>query len=91
MAAILSPLLTETALAERPAITPMLRTAEPAVGIETATVPDRADGAAVGEAAARRAALARLRRGRAGTIATSARGILSPGQTAVARRSLLGG
>lgn len=57
-------------------------------------LPDPAASAAAEEetrAAARRAALARLTGGRLGTIATSARGILSPGQSAVVRRSLLGG
>lgn len=42
------------------------------------------------EAEERVTALARRRRGRAGTVATSARGILGPGRFAVARRSLLG-
>lgn len=46
---------------------------------------------AAAEAAARRAALARMAGGRLGTIATSARGVLAPGQSAVTRRSLLGG
>ena len=41
-------------------------------------------------AAARRAFLARQKAGRLGTIATSARGILSSGQLATVRRSLLG-
>ena len=40
-------------------------------------------------AAARRAFLSRRRNGRLGTIATSARGVLSPGNLTIARRSLL--
>ena len=41
-------------------------------------------------AAARRAFIARQKKGRLGTIATSARGVLTPGELSVTRRSLLG-
>lgn len=52
--------------------------------------PSAAEVEAEATARARRAAIARRLQGRAGTIATSARGVLSPGQLAVQRRSLLG-
>ena len=84
MAAVLSPLLVDEPSA--PAVNPN----RPTGSASTVELVEEATGP-VAEAAARRTALARLRRGRAGTIATSARGILQPGQTAVARRSLLGG
>lgn len=41
-------------------------------------------------AAARRAFLARQRTGRLGTVATSVRGVLTPGERSATRRSLLG-
>ena len=56
--------------------------------VEPAIDPAKAEQEAA--AAARRAFLARQKKGRLGTIATSVRGILGPGQLSVARRSLLG-
>jgi hypothetical protein len=84
MAAVVSPLLLD-------------QPPEPAAALPKVSQPSGAETAATvakdeaeAEAAARRAALAQLARGRLGTIATSARGILSPGQSAIVRRSLLG-
>ena len=51
---------------------------------------DPAEAASEAASAARRAFLSRQKNGRLVTIATIARGILSPGQLAVVRRSLLG-
>lgn len=83
MAAVLSPLLfDEPAVPSAPG---------PSTGDRADPVAREAAAAAEAKAAARRAAFARLRQGRLGTIATSARGILGPGQSAVERRSLLGG
>ena len=79
MGAIVSPLLGVGRLPPAP----------PPVVVEPAV--DPAVAARDASAAARRAFLARRRTGRQGTIATTARGILSPGAIAVARRSLLGG
>lgn len=77
MGAIISPL---TGSGQLPAPSPAL--AEPAV--------DPAAAEREAAAAARRAFLARQRTGRLGTIATSVRGVLTPGERSVARRSLLG-
>ena len=83
MAAVLSPLLLDDPSPPR--------AATPRPVANAAQAADAAADAEVSaEAAARREALARLRRGRLGTIATSARGVLSPGQSTVQRRSLLG-
>ena len=77
MGAIISPLAGQVSVpAPAPAIV------EPSV--------DPAEVASEASAAARRAFLARQKNGRLGTMVTSARGILSPGQLAVVRRSLLG-
>ena len=78
MGAIVSPLIGDTEV----------RSPKPAV-IEAPV--DFAQAEEEAAAAARRAFLARRKRGREGTIATGARGILSPGELAVVRRSLLGG
>lgn len=77
MGAIISP-LTGSFSTPLPAPAPVAPAVDPAEAEREAT------------AAARRAFLARQKQGRLGTIATSARGVLTPGQLAVARRSLLG-
>ena len=79
MGAIFSPLTGNIpAAAPAPAPAPI----EPAV--------DPAEAEREAATVARRAFLARQKQGRLGTIATSAREVLTPGQLAVARRSLLG-
>jgi|GEM_PF-5032484 len=83
MAAVLSPLLID-----EPAVPQAPAAPTPAPEVDPAAL---AKAEAEAEAAARRRALALARRGRLGTIATSAQGILGPGQSAVERRSLLGG
>ena len=84
MAAVVSSLLLEGPTAPpSPAAAPAQSAGDAAAAAAAAQ--------AEAETAARRAALARLKEGRLGTIATSARGLLSPGQSAVVRRSLLGG
>ena len=85
MAALVSPLLLDEP--SGPAVGAVSKVSQ-TTGSESATAVAKAEAEA--EAAARRAALAHLTRGRLGTIATSARGILSPGQSAIVRRSLLG-
>ncbi len=77
MGAIISPLTGNVSMP-----VPALAIIEPDV--------DSAEAAGEAAAAARRAFFARQKKGRLGTIATSARGILSPGQLAAVRRSLLG-
>lgn len=77
MGAIFSPLTGNVAV---PAPVP--------VDIEPAVDPAEVEKEAA--AAARRSFLARQRSGRLGTIATSGRGVLTPGELSVARRSLLG-
>ena len=84
MAAIVSPLFADDPAPPKGIITP-----PPALTVAGGPVEEVSG--PVAEAAARRAALARLRSGRIGTIATSARGILQPGHASVTRRSLLGG
>ena len=84
MAAVVSPLFVDEPSPPKGNTSPPPVLAVADVSAEEASGP-------VAEAAARRTALVRLRRGRIGTIATSARGILQPGQAAVTRRSLLGG
>ncbi|MCB9928869.1 MAG: hypothetical protein H6844_05575 [Alphaproteobacteria bacterium] len=83
MAAVLSPLLLD-----QPAVPPPTAAPTPSSANAAASA---ARAEADAEAAVRRQALARVRRGRLGTIATSARGILAPGPSTVERRSLLGG
>ncbi len=77
MGAIISP-LTREAPAPKPTPTVVEPAVDPAVAEREAA------------SAARRAFLARQQKGRLGTIATTARGVLSPGQLSVVRRSLLG-
>ena len=93
MAAVLSPLLLDDPSPPRPAAPKRAPapapTSAPAPSDEALTEEETA-GEAAAEAAARRQSLARQRRGRLGTIATSARGILRTAQAPVQRRSLLG-
>lgn len=84
MAAVVSPLLFDEPSSPPPP-PPAPATVDPSVAAASA-----AEVEAEAAAAARRRAVAQLRAGRAGTIATSARGILSPSRAAVQRRSLLG-
>lgn len=85
MAAVLSPLLFGEGSAPDP------KPVEPVPPPQTEG--SLTDDAATDEevARSRRRALERLRRGRDGTIATSARGILAPTAGTADRRSLLGG
>jgi hypothetical protein len=77
MGAIISPLTGSVYLP-----TPAPTIVEPSV--------DPAEASSKAAAATRRATLERQKNGRLGTIATSARGVLSPGHLAVVRRSLFG-
>ncbi len=71
--------------------------AAPAVDTSASTAQAQADAAAAAQAsadaaaeAARQKALDRARRGLAGTIATSARGVLDPAPAFAVRKNLLG-
>ena len=86
MAAVVSSLLLEKPAAPSG---PAMPSSQSSADADAAAAAARSEAEA--EAATRRAALARLAGGRLGTIATSARGVLGPGQSAVVRRSLLGG
>jgi hypothetical protein len=84
MGAIVSPLI--KGIPSQPAPT------APAAPAPTVAAPavDSTEAEREAAAAARRAILARRKTGLLSTIATSARGVLAPGDLAVARRSLLG-